>query len=70
MAAAEEERFSRRKHGKDPVPFATWELPTQSAAWCLSSAGITPDELDAVANSYDPSLAPPLDPTDTRPTRG
>jgi carbamoyltransferase len=64
VAAAEEERFSRRKHGKDPVPFATWELPVQSAAWCLASAGITPDELDAVAYSYDPSLAPPLDPTD------
>src|SRR5215211_414955 len=64
VAAAEEERFSRRKHGKDPVPFSTWELPVQSAAWCLSSAGITPDELDAVAYSYDPSLAKPLDPTD------
>ena len=64
VAAAEEERFSRRKHGKDPVPFSTWELPVQSAAWCLASAGITPDELDAVAYSYDPSLAPPLDPTD------
>ena len=64
VAAAEEERFSRRKHGKEPVPFATWELPVQSAAWCLAKAGITPDELDAVAYSYDPSLAPPLDPSD------
>ena len=34
VAAAEEERFSRRKHGKRPVPFAAWELPEQSAAWC------------------------------------
>ncbi|HEX2047994.1 MAG TPA: carbamoyltransferase C-terminal domain-containing protein [Acidimicrobiales bacterium] len=64
VAAAEEERFTRRKHGKDPVPFSTWELPVQSAAWCLASAGITPDELDAVAYSYDPSLAPPFDPGD------
>ena len=32
VAAAEEERFSRRKHGKPPVPFSTWELPEQSAA--------------------------------------
>lgn len=64
VAAAEEERFSRRKHGKDPLPFSTWELPTQSAAWCLASAGVSPDELDAVAYSYDPSLAPPADPTD------
>ncbi|MDQ3897521.1 MAG: carbamoyltransferase [Actinomycetota bacterium] len=64
VAAAEEERFSRRKHGKDPVPFSTWELPVQSAAWCLASAGVAPDELDAVAYSYDPSLAPPFDPGD------
>ena len=24
VAAAEEERFSRRKHGHRPVPFAAW----------------------------------------------
>jgi carbamoyltransferase len=64
VAAAEEERFSRRKHGKDPVPFSTWELPAQSAAWCLAEAGISPDELDAVAYSYDPSLAAPCDASD------
>ncbi|NED85575.1 carbamoyltransferase, partial [Streptomyces sp. SID11233] len=34
VAAAEEERFSRRKHGKRPVPFAAWELPELSARWC------------------------------------
>lgn len=27
VAAAEEERFSRRKHGKRPVLFSAWELP-------------------------------------------
>jgi carbamoyltransferase len=63
VAAAEEERFSRRKHGKLPVPFSTWELPEQSMKWCLASGGIGADDLDAVAYSYDPSLAPPLDPT-------
>jgi carbamoyltransferase len=57
VAAAEEERFSRRKHGKAPVAFSTWEVPEHAAAWCLSSAGIGPDELDAVAYSYDPDLA-------------
>jgi carbamoyltransferase len=57
IAAAEEERFSRRKHGKEPVPFSTWELPVQAAAFCLEHAGIGPAELDAVAYSYDPSLA-------------
>jgi carbamoyltransferase len=56
VAAAEEERFSRRKHGKDPVPFATWELPEQAAAWCLATAGVEAAELDAIAYSYDPAL--------------
>ena len=57
VAAAEEERFSRRKHGKAPVAFSTWELPEQSMAWCLAEAGVEPAELDAVAYSYDPDLA-------------
>jgi carbamoyltransferase len=60
VAAAEEERFSRRKHGKLAVPFSTWELPERSAAWCLAEAGLRADDLDAVAYSYDPDLAPPL----------
>jgi carbamoyltransferase len=58
VAAAEEERFTRRKHGKEPVPFSTWELPERSAAWCLSRAGLEPADLDAVAYSYDPAIAP------------
>jgi carbamoyltransferase len=57
VAAAEEERFSRRKHGKSPVPFSTWELPEHAAAWCLARGGMTAGELDAVAYSYDPRLA-------------
>jgi carbamoyltransferase len=60
VAAAEEERFTRRKHGKVPVPFSAWELPERSAAWCLTRAGLHPRELDAVAYSYDPDLAPAL----------
>jgi carbamoyltransferase len=61
VAAAEEERFSRRKHGKAPVPFSTWELPELSARWCLEAAGLEPAELDAVGYSYDPDLAPEAD---------
>lgn len=61
VAAAEEERFSRRKHGKRPIPFSAWELPELSARWCLEQAGLTPAELDAVAYSYDPELARPAD---------
>ncbi|MFB9239322.1 carbamoyltransferase [Plantactinospora siamensis] len=56
VAAAEEERFSRRKHGKRPVPFSAWELPELSAAWCLRRAGIDAGQLDAVAYSFDPGL--------------
>jgi carbamoyltransferase len=56
VAAAEEERFSRRKHGKRPVPFSAWELPELSAAWCLAHAGLRPADLDAVAYSFDPAL--------------
>jgi carbamoyltransferase len=61
VAAAEEERFSRRKHGKRPVPFAAWELPELSARWCLESAGLDVTDLDAVTYSYDPALARPAD---------
>ena len=60
VAAAEEERFNRRKHGKWPVPFSTWELPEKSAAWCLARAGLSPGDVEAVAYSYDPDLAPQL----------
>jgi len=60
VAAAEEERFSRRKHGKTPVAFSTWELPEQAIRWCLSEAGLRPSDLDAVAYSYDPGLCRPI----------
>ena len=53
VAAAEEERFSRRKHGKSPVPFSTWELPEAAIAFCLDKA---PGPIDAVAYSYDPRI--------------
>ena len=57
VAAAEEERFSRRKHGKSPVPFSTWELPEQAMRFCLERGAVRPAELDVVAYSYDPDLA-------------
>ena len=67
VAAAEEERFSRRKHAKKAVPFSTWELPEQAINWCLAEAGLEAGDLDGVAYSYDPELVDPssggLDPT-------
>lgn len=56
VAAAEEERFSRRRHGKRPVPFSAWELPEQAMRWCLREAGLRPRDLDAVGYSFDPAL--------------
>ncbi len=56
VAAAEEERFSRRRHGKQAVPFSTWELPVAAASWCLQQAGLTASDVDAVGYSYDPWL--------------
>jgi carbamoyltransferase len=54
VAASEEERFTRVKHGKRPVPFSAWELPFHAIDDCLRQAGITLGELDHVAYSYDP----------------
>ena len=61
VAAAEEERFSRRKHGHRPVPFAAWELPELAARWCLEHAGLDISDVDAVTYSYDPELARPAE---------
>ena len=39
VAAAEEERFTRRKHGKLPVPFATWSLHDYEVMMACDSDG-------------------------------
>ncbi|WP_026075715.1 carbamoyltransferase family protein [Noviherbaspirillum massiliense] len=56
IAAAEEERFTRVKHGKRPVPFSTWQLPFHAIDYCLKEAGIALKDVDHVAYSYLPSL--------------
>ena len=35
LAAVEEERFTRIKHGKRPIPFSTYELPFHAINYCL-----------------------------------
>ena len=54
VAAAEEERFSRIKHGKRPVPFSAWELPFNAIDYCLAQAGVTLADVDHVGYSFDP----------------
>jgi carbamoyltransferase len=56
VAAAEEERFTRIKHGKRPLPFTTWELPYHAIDYCLGAAGVELADLDHVAYSYDPKV--------------
>src|ERR671937_189226 len=56
VAAAEEERFTRVKHAKRPIPFATYELPFHAIDYCLREAGVRLVDVDHVAYSYDPFL--------------
>ncbi len=56
IAAAEEERFTRIKHGKRPIPFSTYELPFNAIDYCLRAASIQLTDVDHIAYSYDPSL--------------
>ena len=58
VAAAEEERYSRRKHGKEPVPFSTWEQPVHAIRSCLEQARVAPEDVDLIGFSYDPSRLP------------
>jgi carbamoyltransferase len=54
VAAAEDERFTRIKHGKRPIPFSTYELPFHAIDYCLKEAGIQLTDVAHVAYSFDP----------------
>jgi carbamoyltransferase len=54
VAASEEERFTRIKHAKRPVPFSAWELPFHAIDDCLRQAGVDLRSVDHVAYSFDP----------------
>jgi len=56
IAAAEDERFTHIKHGKRPIPFTAYELPFHAIDYCLKEAGITMNEVDHIAYSFDPNL--------------
>jgi carbamoyltransferase len=54
MAAAEEERFTRIKHAKRPLPFSAWELPWHAIDYCLAQQRLRLIDVDHVAYSFDP----------------
>src|SRR4051812_16437730 len=56
IAAAEEERFTRIKHGKRPIPFSTYELPFHAIHYCLKAAGIKLKDIHHIGYSYQPDL--------------
>lgn len=56
IAAAEEERFTRFKHGKRPLPFTVWQLPFHAIDYCLAEAGIRLADVSHVAYSYNPHI--------------
>ena len=56
LAAVEEERFTRIKHGKRPVPFSTWQLPYHAIDYALSRADCDLADVDHIVYAFDPAL--------------
>ncbi|MBW1859429.1 MAG: carbamoyltransferase [Deltaproteobacteria bacterium] len=56
LAAAEEERFSRKKHAKEARIDNPHDLPLKAIKYCLDSVGVGPDEIDAFCYSFNPHL--------------
>ncbi len=56
VAACEEERFNRIKHGKSARVDTASEAPVAAIAACLDIAGIHPKDIDVVALSFSSAL--------------
>ena len=56
VAAVEEERFNRIKHGKQAEFDNPHQLPERAIRFCLKCAGLNPRDIDHVAFSFDPKL--------------
>lgn len=54
IAAVEEERFNRRKHGKKNQIDNPDEIPVQAIQYCLKKANILPTDIDMVGFSLNP----------------
>ena len=56
VAAVEEERFNRIKHGKSAEFDNPHQLPERAIRFCLNHAGLAPGDIDHVAYSFNPQL--------------
>jgi carbamoyltransferase len=56
VAAVEEERFNRIKHGKEADFDNPHQFPERSIRFCLKQAGLTARDIDHVAYSFDPKM--------------
>ena len=56
VAAAEEERFNRIKHGKESNVDNPHQFPERAIRFCLNYAGLRARDIDHVAYSFDPRL--------------
>jgi carbamoyltransferase len=56
VAAVEEERFNRIKHGKEADFDNPHQFPERAIRFCLDYAGLTARDIDHVAYSFDPKL--------------
>ena len=54
VAAVEEERFNRIKHGKEANFDNPHQIPERSIRYCLKAAGLTARDIDYVGYSFDP----------------
>jgi carbamoyltransferase len=56
VAAVEEERFNRIKHGKEADFDNPHQFPERAIRFCLDYAGLSAGDIDHVAYSFDPKL--------------
>jgi len=54
IAAAEEERFNRKKHGKKALTYNPNVLPMNAIQYCLNTAGVGWDSISGIGYSLDP----------------
>jgi len=54
VAAVEEERFNRIKHGKEASFDNPHQFPERAIRFCLDYAGLAPKDINHVAYSFDP----------------